>query len=158
MAETSGSYEAYLPRPVSCHGVWSIAPLLVKAYGIAAEEQVIDDAMIETAHVFLKDEVSQDAVDTEASNDLGFVILHPGSLGLSISAHWWSQGSGLCQRFYRKLYGAKEPLNMATRPSIGCVWELTIIQAELAIWKDTMMGVRPDAAAYLSQFADLDAA
>ncbi|WP_210209364.1 MULTISPECIES: hypothetical protein [Ensifer] len=87
------------------------------------------------------------------SNGLGFVIVHPGSLGISISAHWWIQGSVLCQRNYRKLYTASEPMDAARRPAIACVWELALINAEQEAWRKTMMKDEPDPLAYMEERA-----
>ncbi|MBO9427018.1 hypothetical protein J7444_19945 [Labrenzia sp. R4_1] len=87
------------------------------------------------------------------SNGLGFVILHPGDLGVTIAAQWWSQGSVLCQRIYRRQYDDDVPLDTIRRPSVACVWELEIINAEQTIWRETMMTLRPDRFAYLNTLA-----
>ncbi|QBF32943.1 hypothetical protein CFI11_17195 [Thalassococcus sp. S3] len=87
------------------------------------------------------------------SNDMGFVIIHPGDLGLSISAHWWAQGSVLCQHIYRRLHDAPLPMDTVSRPVIGCVWELALIQSEQRAWRTAMMRPDPDPEAYLLTFA-----
>jgi hypothetical protein len=83
-------------------------------------------------------------------NGLGFVIIHPGDRGVSVLAHWWIQGSVLCQHIRRTLWGADKPMNTATRPVIACVWELGLINAEQQAWRDTMMTAQPDADSYLN--------
>ena len=41
-------------------------------------------------------------------------------------------------------------MDVTTRPVIGCVWELAVINAEQKIWWETMMCQTPDLTAYLS--------
>lgn len=91
------------------------------------------------------------------SNGLGFVIIHPGELGVSISAHWWVQGSVLCQHNHRQLYGASEPMDTVARPVVACVWELALINTEQEAWRKSMMTPAPDRAAYLGARPPLDA-
>lgn len=148
-------HEIYTPRRLSALGNWSYPELQLKAYGLAAKDQSLNDSVQDTAQAFVQNEVLDAVASTGDSNGVGFVIVHPGSLGLSVSAHWWTQGSVLCQRFYRRLYDAKDPLDMQSRASIGCVWELGIIEAERQIWIRRMMGVAPDPKAYLAEFVTL---
>lgn len=149
------THEVYRPRLLKGVGQWSYPELQLKIYGLTADDKALDDTVEETARAFIQDEVLAAVASTGDGDGLGFVILHPGSLGLSVSAHWWTQGSVLCQRFYRKLYDANDPLDMASRASIGCVWELGIIEAERQIWIRRMMGDTPDPKAYLAEFANL---
>jgi hypothetical protein len=88
------------------------------------------------------------------------VIIHPGELGISILAHWWIQGSVLCQHIYRKLYSAIDPMDMDTvkRPVIACVWELALINAEQEAWRKTMMKSHPSPSVYMDARADFEAA
>lgn len=79
---------------------------------------------------------------------LGFVIIQPGDLGISILAHWWIQGSVLCQHIGRTLWDADEPMDTSTRPVIACVWELGLINAEQQLWRDTTVTDRPYAGSY----------
>ncbi|WP_299676102.1 hypothetical protein [uncultured Roseobacter sp.] len=102
------------------------------------------------AERILTDEVPAKVAAMGESNDLGFVIIHPGDGGVSILVQWWVQGSVLCQHFHRQLYGAAAPLETATRPAIGCVWELAIIDAEREAWCRTMMQADPEPERYLA--------
>ncbi|SDL98918.1 MULTISPECIES: hypothetical protein [unclassified Ensifer] len=147
----AGTIEIYRPRDVSTLGDWNIGGL--KAYGLAADCRRIDDAMVTLAQSFVRQDVIPRAAAEGDSNGPGFVIVHPGSLGISISAHWWIQGSVLCQRNYRKLYTASEPMDAARRPAIACVWELALINAEQEAWRKTMMKDEPDPLAYMEERA-----
>ncbi|MEM7733065.1 MAG: hypothetical protein AAF280_09815 [Pseudomonadota bacterium] len=149
------THDVYAPRPVSFLGVWSFPGLDLKAYGLSAEDRPVTDAMEETGRGFVRDDVLPSMKALGDSNGLGFAIIHPGTAGLSIPVHWWTQGSVLCQRFFRQLYGADVPLNMTERPSIGCVWELGIVTEETRIWRDTMMSDAPDKGAYLARPVDV---
>ncbi|WP_246765009.1 hypothetical protein [Ensifer sp. PDNC004] len=135
----AGTIEVYRPRDVSILGDWDIGGLKLKAYGLAAVGRHIDDAMVVLAQSFVRQDVISRVAAEGDSNRLGFVIIHAGSLGISISAHWWIQGSVLCQHNYRKLYSASEPTDAARRPVIACVWELALINAEQEAWRETMM-------------------
>ena len=143
--------EEYRPRAVSNLGLWEIGPLHIKIYGLLAEGKVITEDLLSKAESFLNKDVLLRVTAEGEDNGLGFVILHPGDLGVSISAHWWIQGSVLCQHIYRKLYGAKEPMNTVERPVVACVWELAIINAEQESWRETMMTCAPDKVAYLKR-------
>jgi len=112
--------------------------------------------MLEAAERFVDDEVLNQIQKMGDSNGLGFIIIHPGDVGLSISAHWWVQGSVLCQHIYRREYGAKKFMDTVSRPVVACVWELDIINAEQTLWQRTMMTVKPDHSAYLECRSILD--
>jgi hypothetical protein len=144
-----GPVEVYQPRAFSDQGIWGIGPLQFKVYSLLAEGKDVDPEMISTAKQFIAAEVLGRVATMGKSNGLGFVIIHPGDLGISISVHWWVQGSVLCQHNHRQLYGASEPMNTVARPVIACVWELALINSEQEAWRQNMMGVAPDRAAYL---------
>ncbi len=119
--------EIFQPRDYSNLGVWSIGTLQLKVYGLIAETKNISDKMQSTAKSFIERQILKRVATMGESNDLGFVIIHPGDLGISISVHWWVQGSVLCQHNYRKLYVKTEPMDTIDRPVIACVWELALI-------------------------------
>ncbi|MEM6588788.1 MAG: hypothetical protein AAF641_10100 [Pseudomonadota bacterium] len=147
--------EIYAPRPVSYRGTWSFPGLDLKVYGLSAEDRPITNEMEEAGQRFVLKDVLPSMTAKGDSNGLGFAIIHPGTEGVSIPVHWWTQGSVLCQRFFRQLYGSEIPLDMAERPSIGCVWEMGIVAEETRIWRDTMMNDTPDKGAYLARTVDL---
>ena len=143
-------HETYTPRAVKNLGLWKVGDIQFKIYGLLAEgRQVTDDMKIK----------SRDLIETGAlpraksfgdSNELGFVIIHPGETGLSISINWWAMGSVLCQHFARYPNYQDDIEDIDTRPAIGCVWELGIVEFETLLWKSTMMGNTPDCSVYLA--------
>ena len=153
-----GPIEIYQPRVISNQGVWDIDTQQFKIYGLLADGQTLDADMLSQARRFIEAEVLDRVASMGESNGLGFVIIHPGELGVSISAHWWVQGSVLCQHNYRKLYDAVQPMDTLTRPVVACVWELALINAEQEAWRKTMMRPLPDQAAYLEARPDFKAA
>ncbi|WP_282606438.1 hypothetical protein [Pelagibius sp. Alg239-R121] len=90
-------------------GFWEIEGLKLKVYGLLAEGQKISTEMVTRGQSFVREEVLP-VVAAEGDDDgLGFVILHPGDLGVSTSVHWWIQGSVLCQQIHQQLYGVLSP-------------------------------------------------
>lgn len=155
VTKTSTHYYPYHPRELTNLGVWEVGSLQLKVYGILAEGQKITDALYDDARAFAQSELP-DLVAVEGDdNGLGFVIIHPGDLGASILLHWWIQGSILCQHIKRTAWDASEPMDMASRPVIACVWELGVIDSEQRIWRETMMATDSDATAYLNTRAEL---
>ncbi|WP_337660400.1 hypothetical protein [Anderseniella sp. Alg231-50] len=145
----------YQPRAVSRLGVWQIGHLRLKVYGITADGQKLTDEIVNKAHGFAQRDLPA-LVAAEGEDDgLGFVVIHPGELGVSVLLHWWIQGSVLCQHIERTLWGNDKPMDTAARPVIACVWELGLIDAEQRIWRDTMMAPAPDAGAYLKTHASI---
>lgn len=140
----------YQPRPVTDLGVWTVGPVRFKIWGLSAAGRDMADGDLACAQDFLTGEVQPAVAAQGDSDDLGFVIVHPGSAGLSIAAHWWVQGSVLCQRLFRKEYDAAQPVDTTARAVVACVWELAIINAEQLAWRQTMMVARPDPEAYLA--------
>jgi hypothetical protein len=122
----------------------------LKVYGLLAEGRNITPEILREADLFIRNELPAHIENQGDDNGLGFVIIHPGDLGVSILAHWWVQGSVLCQKIRRKLYGTDVPLDASTRSVIACVWELELINAEQQIWRDTMMNLQPNPSGYLS--------
>lgn len=153
-----GPIEVYRPRIISDHGIWDDGMQHFKIYGLLGEGKTLSAEMILKATRFLQIEVLDRVAAMGESNGLGFIIIHPGDLGLSISAHWWVQGSVLCQHIHRQLYGASEPMETVARPVVACVWELALINAEQEAWRQTMMATTPDRAAYLAARPPFDMA
>lgn len=145
----SSPIEIYKPRMTADRGVWDLGVIQFKVYDLLADGKNVTDEMIETADTFLREEVVPNAEKMGDNNGLGFVIIHPGDLGLTIAAQWWAQGSVLCQRIYRRKYDDIVPLDTISRPAVACVWELEIITAEQSIWRETMMKPQHDKSAYL---------
>ncbi len=135
-----------------------MAGLKLKIYGLVADNRTIDQAMLILAQSFVRRDVLPRVADEGDDNGMGFVIIHPGELGVSISAHWWIQGSVLCQHIYRKLYSATEPMDTVKRPVIACIWELALINAEQEAWRKTMMKSEPNPSVYMDTRADFAAA
>jgi hypothetical protein len=136
-------------------GTWEVGHLKLKVYGILAPGRAFTNAIIDDAKAFVVQDLPSLVSAEGGDNALGFVIIHPGELGVSVLAHWWIQGSVLCQHIRRTLWGADRPMDTASRPVIACVWELGLINAEQQLWRDTMMSVEPDPASYLSARAAL---
>lgn len=149
--------EIYKPRVVSDLGSWELGPLKFKVYGLLAGGKEVTDEMATHGQRFIQEDVLPAVAREGDSNNLGFVIIHPGDLGISTAVHWWIQGSVLCQQIHRQLYGAAAPMDTKTRPVVACVWELGLINAEQEIWRRTMMTETPSAAAYLEARAELEA-
>ncbi|MDX3975263.1 hypothetical protein [Shinella sp.] len=145
----AGATELYRPRAVQHLGLWQVDPLTLKVYGVVADGKDVTGAMLDDAKAFVSQALPPLVAAEGQDNGLGFVIIHPGELGISVLAHWWIQGSVLCQHIRRTLWGAQKPMETATRPVIACVWELGLIHAEQQVWRETMMTGKPDADAYL---------
>lgn len=154
----SGPIEIYRPRNVSDLGRWDIGGLALKIYGLVANDKSIDQTLLLLAQAFVRDEILLRVKEEGDDNGMGFVVIHPGELGVSILAHWWIQGSVLCQHIYRKQYGAAEPMDTVKRPVIACVWELAIINAEQEAWRETMMKLPPNPSNYMAARVDFNAA
>jgi hypothetical protein len=154
----SGTIEIYHPRRVSDLGQWDIGGLRLKVYSLVAENQTVDGTLLTLAQSFVRKDVLPRVAEEGDDNGMGFVIIHPGESGVSISVHGWIQGSVLCQHIYRKLYSAARPMDTAGRPVIGCVWELALINAEQEAWRKTMMKDEPIPSAYMETRADFEAA
>ncbi|RED52356.1 hypothetical protein [Aestuariispira insulae] len=144
-----GPIVRYQPRIISDLGLWKEQAVTFKLYALLADGRSVSEDMRKSAKKIVTDDVLPRIREMGDSNDLGFIIIHPGETGLSISAHWWVQGSVLCQHNHRHAYGADEPMDTVTRPVIACVWELNIIGAEQICWQQTMMNGRPAPTAYL---------
>jgi hypothetical protein len=130
LSENDEYFIYHLRQVVADLGVWKLDSLQLKIYGITAEGQSISEAIINDANIFTREEVLPLVVSEGRDNGLGFVIIHPGDLGVSVLAQWWIQGSVLCQHIHRRLWGSDESMNTSIRPVIACVWELGLINAE----------------------------
>lgn len=155
---TNNPIEIYHPRAISDQGVWDIGTLQFKVYGLLADGKTLSDEMKSRAKRFVEIEVLERVAAMGDSNELGFIVIHPGELGVSISAHWWVQGSVLCQHIHRQLYASGEPMDTMARPVVACVWELALINAEQEYWRKSMMKATPDRVEYLGARPTFNAA
>ncbi|MBX2869916.1 MAG: hypothetical protein KTR18_14650 [Acidiferrobacterales bacterium] len=79
----------YEPRELRVNiGVWESSSHKFKVYGIVAKNRDITDTTLLLARSFLLDVISEDIAPCEQDNSLGFVIIHPGELGVSVLVHW----------------------------------------------------------------------
>ncbi|MEM9333071.1 MAG: hypothetical protein AAGA53_17240 [Pseudomonadota bacterium] len=150
---TQRPVDVYSPRKTTDHGVWDMGTIQFKVYGLLAEGTTITPDMIQKTEAFLKDQVLPKATEMGNNNGLGFAIIHPGELGLTIGGYWWAQGSVLCQQIYRHEYKHTKPLDTISRPAVACVWELQIITAEEKYWRQNMMRADHSAERYLQMRA-----
>ncbi|MEM7033899.1 MAG: hypothetical protein AAF629_30435 [Chloroflexota bacterium] len=140
MPDETASFYPYHPRKVTTDlGIWEAASRKFKVYGILADGQEITKEIIENAKSYVFNDSDQIIGAGPKDDGLGFIIIHPGELGVSVLIHWWSQGSVLCQHVRRWVWGSDVPLDMSSQHVLGCVWELGLINAEQLIWRDTMM-------------------
>jgi len=141
--------ELYVPRTVTGHGQWEVAGLRMKIFGLCAAGREIDETVLAGARAFLDRDLPGRVAAQGESDGLGFVIVHAGAAGLTVSAYWWVMGSVLCQTLHRVL-----PSGAAAYPDdhpvVGCVWELGLVSAEQTIWRDTMMVPDADPDRYLA--------
>ena len=150
------SYYPYYPRDLTPEiGIWTFESCVFKVYGIVAENRHITDSMLDNAREFIRSDVLQRIASSQDNDGLGFVIIHPGELGVSVLALWWIQGSVLCQHVNRWSDETSLPKNMSSLNVLGCVWELGLINAEQEVWRKTMMGDKADAEAYLQTRASI---
>jgi len=155
---TDNPIEIYHPRAISDQGIWDIGTLQFKVHGLLADGKTLSDEMETKARQFVRTEVLERVAAMGDSNELGFIIIHPGELGVSISAHWWVQGSVLCQHIHRQLYAINEPMDTVVRPVVACVWELALINVEQEAWRKSMMKAVPDRVGYLAARPSFNAA
>ena len=153
-----GPVEIYQPRAVMNCGTWEAGHLRFKVYGLLAPQKTVKPDLLSIAKQFLEQEVPERVSQMGESNNLGFIIIHPGETGLTISAYWWAQGSVLCQHNYRRQYAEEVPMDTLSRPAVACVWELALINAEQEAWRKTMMRAEPDEDGYLHAWARMTAA
>lgn len=79
--------EAYSHRAVENLGIWEIGLVNLKAYAIIANGHELSSGVIDEARAFVSNHVPELVAREGKSNGLGFVIIHLGDLGLTISAH-----------------------------------------------------------------------
>ena len=145
-----GPVERHHPRQVSSLGNWEIGTLRLKVYGLGLSGNSVTEDHVTGGKEFIRKDVLP-RVDAEGkSNGLGFVIIHPGTTGISTSVHWWIEGCVLCQHIKRIVYETGKELDTVVRPVIGCVWELGIVEAERQLWLTHMMGAGTNGTAYLN--------
>lgn len=145
-------HDTYKSRAVETLGLWRVGDTQFKIYGLLAEGRQVTEAMKTKARDLIETGALPRAEVFGASNQLGFVIIHPGDTGLSISIHWWAMGSVLCQHFLRFPEYQDDAEDSIGRPAIGCVWELGLIQFETDLWKSAMMRGAGSPEDYLAVF------
>lgn len=84
----TANLSVYQPRAVSNLGVWKIGHLRLKVYGITAEGQNLSDSIVSKAHAFAQRDLPPLMAAEGEDDGLGFVIIHPGKLGVSVLLHW----------------------------------------------------------------------
>ncbi len=140
--------DRYPPRITVALGRRIFSSFDLKLYGLHLEGNGIEDADVRDAEATLAPRLAAVAADPHERLP-GFVILHKGTEGVTLSAYWWIEGCILCHDHMRRPYNGVDPLAAVRGHVVGCVWELAIIDHERRAWQETMMGETPDPAAYL---------
>ena len=148
-------FESYSPRAVYNLKNIAMGDIEFKVYGISYSSTPLPSKLIQKSIGSIKIGLLKAINDEGDSNRCGFIIIHVGEMGVSTLAHWWIQGSVLCQKIHRILHDADVPMDTQKRPVIACVWELALVNAEQEIWRKTMMTDEADLQKYLIARANL---
>ena len=143
----------YPERALEGLGIWVMGSHRLKAYGLfpagnslTKEDQEKANRLVHSGFARFNDNVDP--------RNFGFVLIHKGTEGLTVSAHWWVEGCVLCHDHYRMPFHGDDPLAHLRAKVVGCVWELEVIGFEQRAWRQTMMQGIPDPDAYLQTWMD----
>lgn len=136
----------YHPRAVVPLELWKVPPFTFKVYGLSDQGRPLDLDDVSQARDLITARLAD--IEVEPGQQYpGFVIVHKGSEGMTLTSHWWVEGCILCQDLLRRPYNGEDPI-AAIRPHVvGCIWELTLINHERTVWQKTMMPTNPDVTA-----------
>ena len=142
----------YRARYVSNLERWSIGALELKAYLIRADaETEYPRGLLESARDFAERVVPTAARREGESEELGYAIVHVGTIGTWLLMHWWAHEDICCQRLALAAPGTTAFESVDDRPLMACVWEQVVMQHERDAWVATAMGEAGDRAAYLEE-------
>ncbi|GAA0784575.1 hypothetical protein E1180_01440 [Roseibium denhamense] len=145
----------YAPRHLKNSGVRAFQCGNFKLYILSAGQTAPSNPDLADASELLETHI-KNLFNPETPEVTGFVILHFGSDGTTISINWWVEGCVLCQEVVRRHKNGVDPIPQMRRHVTGCVWELALINHERESWLSFMMGSQQDRTAYLMAFPDID--
>ncbi|MCW3839663.1 hypothetical protein ONA70_06085 [Micromonospora yasonensis] len=147
---TSIDVPPYRPRPVSPLGVRTIRGWRLKAYGIAARADTPRPALVYAVWRAAAELLPEP--DADGAHGLGFVVAHDARPACFALVDWWVRGYDLYQRYLRAPLDRPDRLRLLTTPTVGCVWELAVVQHEREAWIRHVLRrpAEPDVDGYLA--------
>jgi hypothetical protein len=133
------------PRPVTHYGVFDIGTWPIKLYGIAVAGQP-NERLVEAARAAAAETVPSRTSALQA----GFVIAHQARPACFVLICWWATPVDLRLRYLTAPLGHPAELRPMPTGSIGCVWELALVEYERQSWVRHVLAGTPDLSSYLA--------
>lgn len=152
---TSIEVPPYRPRPVRPLGVREVGGWRLKAYGIAARADAPRPALVDAVWRAAAELLPDPGAD--GVHGLGFVVAHDARPACFALIDWWVRGYDLYQRYLRAPLDRPDRLAVLTTPTVGCVWELAVVQHERDAWIRHVLRrpAEPDVDAYLADVLEV---
>lgn len=103
-------------------------------YGLSVHQRTPDKQLLDAARSLIQRELRHE----KDLQQLGFVIVHEARPANFVLIHTW-QGVDLRQRYFTSSLDQPLEIKPFVQGTIGCVWELGIVQHERNAWIHTML-------------------
>jgi hypothetical protein len=135
-------------RPVTPYGVFDLGTWPTKLYGLAVTGRP-DHGLVEAARAAAAEAIPQQA-SREPGRQAAFVIAHQARPACFVLICWWATPVDLRRRYLTSPLDRPTGLDPMPADSVGCVWELALIEHERQAWSRHILTGTPDLSAYLT--------
>lgn len=114
----------------------------LKRYAILSRGRTLDDAIVSSALQALAKKLptAGGIHDEDGNHGIGFQIIHFAEVAVVAPAFYWRWGSVLSSlEQMRAPWDRPTQFGASKNDVVGCVWEMDIVNFEVATWKTTVL-------------------
>lgn len=111
-----------------------VGALTLKVYGLSVHQRVPEKALVDAARLLTRQQLQGE----QDVGQVGFVIIHEARPADFVLIHLW-QGVDLQQWYFTSPLSQSTAFVPFQRGTVGCVWELGIMQHEREAWVRTVL-------------------
>lgn len=131
---------------------------LLKWYGINANPaRNLPSTIVDSELMLAAKGIARELFSSELANgvhNVGFGIIHQGTLGNWLLINWWAQGILLYHRLYHA--GFKNPATFTPRTDalLACIWELPVFGFERDAWVRSIRERRDERGSQIERYLE----
>jgi hypothetical protein len=134
--------EPYTSRKVLVLPIARVQGWSLKRYAILSKGHVLDEKIAEAAlqAAVARLPIAGDLINENSNHGVGFQIVHFAETAVVTPAFYWQWGSVLSNvAQMRAPWDRPTEFRSSHNEIVGCVWEMDIVNLEVAAWKSTVL-------------------
>ena len=149
--------QPFQPRPVKPLSVARAGGWHLKRYAILADGREFDDQITSSAltEALVRLPKAGEISDEIGNHGIGFQIVHFAEVAVVSPVFYWQWGSVLANiEQMRASWDQPTVFGDGKKEVVGCIWEMGVVNFEVAAWQATMLGGAGSPVERLARYLD----